>query len=424
MRRASMETPNEINLKKLAKFSGVNVTAVSKPHELDAFVPLNKLRRTAIFKLKLQPESGDEKYNVFVRAERKADVFLGDIIKRIDSYYKSGQTKAKSARIQFPDKEKDTEKLEEDVDSPKNEIETFSDKEIQSAPSLNQTLLAAATTGQPRSTLNAMLLQRCGTKIELSTQSQLLVTAGQMATLLFEVTNMRSEAVYSTIQVTDERRFLVQLNPTRLNLRALETGTVRLTVLVPLGTAQGTADRITFTNYGRETATLAVNLKVVTSIDAQDTTGPTLSWEFGSRCDYLTPESLNCGERFWTLDVTAQDWQSGMLRLQATPPEGLFYRNYYTAGSSEPLKATYMASCCEPKVSLVAYDAAGNQRSLTIDVRDVYFSEAAIAAICLGVILLLLLIVAIIWGIVCCYRRRKVSLELPTYRSHSTRSME
>jgi len=149
-----------------------------------------------------------------------------------------------------------------------------------------------------------------------------------------------------------------------------------------------------------------------------------LSWEFGSRCDYLTPESLNCGERFWTLDVTAQDWQSGMLRLQATPPEGLFYRNYYTAGSTEPLKATYMASCCEPKVSLVAIDAAGNQRSLTIDVRDVYLNEAAIAAICLGVILLLLLIAALIWSIVWCCRRRKTTLELPTYRSHSTRSME
>lgn len=138
----------------------------------------------------------------------------GDIIKRIDSFYKNGPTKARLARIQFPDKEKDTEKLEEDVDSPKNEIETFSEKEIQRAPSLNQTLLASPT-GQSRSTLNAMLLQRCGTKIELSTQSQIQVTAGQMATLLFEVTNTRSEAVYSTIQVTDERRFLVQLNPTR-----------------------------------------------------------------------------------------------------------------------------------------------------------------------------------------------------------------
>lgn len=144
----------------------------------------------------------------------------GDIIKRIDSYYKTGQTKAKSAKLQFPDKEKDTEKLEEDVDSPKNEIETFSEQEIQSSPNLNQTLLAPST-GQSRSTLNAMLLQRCGTKIELGIESKLLVMAGQTATLLFEVTNMKTETVYSTIQVTDERRFLVQLNPTRLErLRA------------------------------------------------------------------------------------------------------------------------------------------------------------------------------------------------------------
>lgn len=65
----------EINLKKLGKFGGVNVT--EKSHELDAYVPLNKLRRTATFKLKLQPQVANETYNVFVRAERKADVFLG-----------------------------------------------------------------------------------------------------------------------------------------------------------------------------------------------------------------------------------------------------------------------------------------------------------------------------------------------------------
>jgi len=100
------------------------------------------------------------------------------------------------------------------VDSPKNEIETFSEKEIQRSTSLNQTLLTSST-GQPRSTLNAMLLQRCGTKIELGTESKLLVMPGQTASLLFEVTNMKTETVYSTIQVTDERRFLVQLSPTR-----------------------------------------------------------------------------------------------------------------------------------------------------------------------------------------------------------------
>lgn len=52
-------------------------------------------------------------------------------------------------------------------------------------------------------------------------------------------------------------------------LRARETSTVRLTVLVPQGTAAGTTDRITFNSYGTDTSTFAVNLRVISSIDAQ-----------------------------------------------------------------------------------------------------------------------------------------------------------
>lgn len=126
---------------------------------------------------------------------------------------------ARLAKLKFPPPDT-KEQLEKDVDkSPKSEVETFSETELVqpsgTATSLNQTQFAAATGEPQRASLNAMLLQRCGTKIELSTQSQLLVTAGQMSTLHFEVTNMRSERVYQTVQVTDERRFLVQLSPTR-----------------------------------------------------------------------------------------------------------------------------------------------------------------------------------------------------------------
>ncbi|ALC40158.1 CG43394 [Drosophila busckii] len=425
MRRATLATPTgDINLKKLVKFKATNDTRTNNKDELDAYVPLYKLRKSTIYKLQLTPAENNNEYNVFVRAERKADVLLGDIIKRIDSYYRQQQPQLPHlAKLQFPNDKK--EQLEDDVDSPKTQVETLSEQELQQpVTSLNQTQVAAATGVGQRASLQHMLLQRCGTKVELSTQSQLRVTPGQLSTLLFEVTNMRNEREYQTVQVTDERRYLVTLTPNSFYLRPKETLLVRLTVLVPQGTAAGTTDRISFTSYGRETATLSVNLKVISSIEAQDTTGPNLSWEFGNRCDYLPDNELSCGERFWTLDITAQDWQSGMLRLQSTPPEGLFYRNYYTAGTSEPLKATYMASCCEPKLTLTAFDAAGNQRSVNIDVRDIVLTEAAIAAICLGVILLLLLIVIIIWSIVWCCRRRKVSLELPTYRSHSTRSME
>lgn len=63
--------------------------------------------------------------------------------------------------------------------------------------------------------------------------------------------------------------FLLLLLLFSFYLRARETSTVRLTVLVPQGTAAGTTDRITFTSYGGDTSTFAVSLRVVSSIDAQ-----------------------------------------------------------------------------------------------------------------------------------------------------------
>lgn len=65
----------EINLKKLVKFKSRLMS--TKEGQLDAFVPLNKVVRSTIFILKLIPEYTDEEYNVFVRADRKADIFLG-----------------------------------------------------------------------------------------------------------------------------------------------------------------------------------------------------------------------------------------------------------------------------------------------------------------------------------------------------------
>lgn len=67
----------DINLKKHVKFKSRNDTRITNPDELDAYVPLNKLRKATILKLQLTPESPITAYNVFIRAERKADVFLG-----------------------------------------------------------------------------------------------------------------------------------------------------------------------------------------------------------------------------------------------------------------------------------------------------------------------------------------------------------
>lgn len=44
---------------------------------LDAYVPLTKLRKATVYKLKMIPVDLDAEYSVFIRGERKADTFLG-----------------------------------------------------------------------------------------------------------------------------------------------------------------------------------------------------------------------------------------------------------------------------------------------------------------------------------------------------------
>lgn len=52
------------------------ITPADDPR-LDAYVPLTKLRKATVYKLKIIPEDLDSEYTVFIRGERKADTFLG-----------------------------------------------------------------------------------------------------------------------------------------------------------------------------------------------------------------------------------------------------------------------------------------------------------------------------------------------------------
>ncbi|XP_073832754.1 uncharacterized protein [Musca autumnalis] len=445
MRRAVLETPNgDINLKKLVKFKIPFMTTPEDDNRLDAFVPLTKLRKATVYKLKIIPEDLNAEYTVFIRGERKADTFLDDVIKHFESYFYEGHTlypaRLRNSKIQsissgltitkvsthgdlrFPD----DKRIENE---PKSEVETFSVTEIHRKPEhvlpVNDTVSNPAqnTMLNPRST---NVLQRTNTKIEMGIHSQVLISAGMMGQLYFEVTNTGCDSILYNIQVVDEKRYLMRLAPQSIFLRAGQMATVTVTVLVPQGTEAGTVDHITFSTTGVGTTTsLSMNLKVVSAMDIQDNSPPTVSWSFGSRCEGVeTSDATVCAERFWSLYVIAQDLQTGIMRLQSNPTGGLMYTKSYTIGSNEPLKATYIANCCEPKVSLVVYDVLGNQKSYSIDVRDLVLNEASIAAIALGVILLVILFILIIWGIVWCCRRRQVVLDMPTYRSHSTRSME
>lgn len=153
----------------------------------------------------------------------------------------------------------------------------------------------------------------------------------------------------------------------------------------------------------------------------QDTWAPSLHWTYGSRCEWKTGPGV-CSQHVWSVEITAQDTDTGILRLQSSP-RGLLLRNVFTAGTREPVTATYSASCCQPRVTITAYDAANNQKTVTLDVTDIWLSDAAIAAIVVGVILLIVLIALLVVLCVWCKRRRKQTGELPVYRSR-TRSRQ
>lgn len=152
----------------------------------------------------------------------------------------------------------------------------------------------------------------------------------------------------------------------------------------------------------------------------QDRTPPLIYWGFGSRC-YGRWGAGRCAGSVWSLELNVFDPDSGILRLQSNP-RGIAIRQAYVAGTTGEVKGTYTASCCDPRVTVTAFDLAGNQKTISVDVNDLYLDEGSIAAIVLGSILLLVLIVLIIvWIVWCVKKKRKESAELPVYRTRTER---
>lgn len=157
----------------------------------------------------------------------------------------------------------------------------------------------------------------------------------------------------------------------------------------------------------------------VTTNGVQDPWQPHIWYTYGSRCEGRT-NAGNCAGAIWSVDIVAQDHESGLMRLQSNP-EGLLIRGTFIAGTNDEVKATYSASCCESRVTITAYDLNRNQRTIQLNVSDIYLSEFAIATVVLGVLFFVVLIILIVLLIRYCCQRRKASRDLPTYRSGDVR---
>lgn len=200
-----------------------------------------------------------------------------------------------------------------------------------------------------------------------------------------------------------------------------QTIQVTVNLFVPTTAVAGQRNKVTFTARGVTDVQQSVFFTVAGQTIVQDTWAPSLYWTYGSRCEWKTNPGI-CSQHVWSVEITAQDGDTGLLRLQSTP-KGLLLRNGFTAGTREPVTATFSASCCQPRVTIVAFDGANNQKTITLDVTDIWLSEAGIAAVVVGVILFIVLVILLVILCIWC-RRRKQAQELPIYRSRARSRQE
>jgi hypothetical protein len=190
---------------------------------------------------------------------------------------------------------------------------------------------------------------------------------------------------------------------------------VRVTILVPQGSELGTKDKITLSSQGLVTSSQAAMVTVSTS-GVNDPWKPHLWYTYNTRCDFRQ----SCVGGTWSIEVVARDWESGLMSLRSNP-EGLVIRAPYTAGTTEEVKATYSASCCEPRVSITAYDLNRNQHTIQLNVDEPWLSDYAIATVVLAVLFLIVLIILIVIWVMWCCKKRRASRDLPTYRPGEVR---
>ncbi|XP_055525899.1 uncharacterized protein LOC129718821 [Wyeomyia smithii] len=273
-----------------------------------------------------------------------------------------------------------------------------------------QLLPASEESGiEGRATLQAL------TKVDVGVDSQLMGIRGAWIRVIFEVTNFRQTAMFYNFRVTDEMRFLQSMLPLSTTLGPGQSMNVVVTLHIPNTAEIGSRDKVTFRTEGADVVSQAAYVTVTDSSGLSDAYQPSIWYSYSSRCEGRSSPGT-CSGAFWTVDITARDYETGIMKI-ASVPAGIVYKSPFTAGTRDEVKASYTASCCQPKVTITAHDVSKNARTISLDVTDIWLNEAGIAAVVLGVLLLIALIILLVILIRYCIRRRKRSQELPIYRS-------
>ncbi|KAL7020307.1 hypothetical protein ACKWTF_011464 [Chironomus riparius] len=293
-------------------------------------------------------------------------------------------------------------RIKRDVRFPDDDENVNSQQELPNIESHNNTIgdVLVVSNMSKEGRASKQMMQSV-TKIDVGPQSQLFVAPGSTSVIYFEVTNLRNEPTYHSFNVQDEKRYLRQMEPRFFWLRPHQRESVRVTIMIPQGTELGIKDKITLTSQSIVQTQQSVAVTVTTN-GVVDSWQPRLWYTYSTRCDWR----WNCVGGIWSVEVVARDYETGMLSLRSNP-EGLLLRAPFTAGTTEEVHATFSASCCEPKVSITAYDLNRNQRTLQLDVDWPWLSEYGIATVVLGCLFFILLIILIVIWVRWCIKRRR-----------------
>ncbi|XP_017779712.1 PREDICTED: uncharacterized protein LOC108565002 [Nicrophorus vespilloides] len=255
--------------------------------------------------------------------------------------------------------------------------------------------------------LNSNIQPKHPIEIEIDSKTDLLLRPNQNVKIYFEVTNNQNYVVYVNFKCEDNKRLLRWMEPLSTWMQPRQTKVVAVTIFTRNDFGSSYQDFVTF--YAMTGQEKYIK-KILLNVDAKhvvDTRKPTIWHKFTSNC--LNVLLANCEDATWSVEITAQDKESGLMLL--TP--NIHFPNGFTTGTTEEVTGYYSASCCESQLQLTATDRSNNKRTYIIDAYKATLGPWAIAAIVFGVLLIIALIVGIILAIVC-RRKQKVSVDLPT----------
>ncbi|XP_068239453.1 von Willebrand factor A domain-containing protein 7-like [Palaemon carinicauda] len=135
----------------------------------------------------------------------------------------------------------------------------------------------------------------------------------------------------------------------------------------------------------------------------QDQVPPTITESGRTSCaGYLNPQDCN---HQWSVKFRLEDSYPGLLKVTTTPDYGGI--PFFSSGV-QTLDVFYSATCCQPRVTIYAYDLALNLNSLTVDNSGpANLSAGAVSGIVIGTIALIVLLLLLVVCIVKRQRSRK-----------------